>query len=642
MLHDRCGAIVWGSALIVLLLVGSANAIDCSNAVSFEVKSDTRLERPISRDVGQDQMCIWTGPLYLRGDRNWTLFVPWAAGTSAGLLGTDRWLLQNFRSTAARIGQTGDIAGNHAKSAEGSPDWWKLRPARSPYLPIDSHYYAMFDLLIAMGYIDTAIVGQRPWSRYECARLVREAEEQLPVDTDGLALTMLDTLKSEFGVDSYLLPEVQQPMESVYARVEGITGEPLRDSFHFGQTIQNDYGRPYWQGMNAYVGASGAATAGPIAIYARGEYQYASGGPVYLPATQDALRTIDQTPRALVPNSAEVSRFKLIEGYAAVPIKDLSISVGKQSLQWGTATHGGMLFSNNTEPIYMVRLSQISPVKLPSVLGVLGPVRFDAYFGKLGGHEFPQGPYTHGQKLTFKPTENLELGFSRTVVFAGEGHPLTFGSFWRSFISTGDNPTSIPGSSNDVGDRRGGFDFAYRVPWIRNWLTIYADMFTDDDPSPLSSPNRSAFNPGIYLTHFPRVRNMDLRVEAPTTALPDTARYRGLFFYYNGGYRDGYTNYGQILGNAIGRQAKGVQATTNYWFTPDNVLQLSYRHSTLDQSFIPQGGNYTDARAAYRRLINRNYVASGFVQIERWNIPLLMPGVQHDTTISIELTWQPR
>ena len=40
------------------------------------------------------------------------------------------------------------------------------------------------------------------------------------------------------------------------------------------------------------------------------------------------------------------------------------------------------------------------------------------------------------QKINFKPTPNLEFGFSRVVVFAGEGHvPLTFGSFWHSFTS---------------------------------------------------------------------------------------------------------------------------------------------------------------------------------------------------------------
>ena len=46
-----------------------------------------------------------------------------------------------------------------------------------------------------------------------------------------------------------------------------------------------------------------------------------------------------------------------------------------------------------------------------------------------------------GQKASFKPTENLEIGFTRNDVFGGQGHvPITFGSFWTSFTSLNDVP----------------------------------------------------------------------------------------------------------------------------------------------------------------------------------------------------------
>jgi hypothetical protein len=32
---------------------------------------------------------------------------------------------------------------------------------------------------------------------------------------------------------------------------------------------------------------------------------------------------------------------------------------------------------------------------------------------------------------------------------------------------------------NDPGKRTGGFDFNYRVPFVRNWLSIYADSLSD-------------------------------------------------------------------------------------------------------------------------------------------------------------------
>src|SRR5881396_4332845 len=45
-------------------------------------------------------------------------------------------------------------------------------------------------------------------------------------------------------------------VESVYARVAGISGKPLTDGYHFGQTIINDYSRPYQEGVNSADGFS--------------------------------------------------------------------------------------------------------------------------------------------------------------------------------------------------------------------------------------------------------------------------------------------------------------------------------------------------------------------------------------------------
>ena len=124
----------------------------------------------------------------------------------------------------------------------------------------------------------------------------------------------------------------------------------------------------------------------------------------------------------------------------------------------------------------MLRINQTEPLWIPGVSRLFGPFRFDNFFGKLSGHtQFPQGPYMYGQKFSFKPfaeievgTHNkirpfkgIEIGFSRTVVFAGQNHvPLTFGSFWNSFTSFGDCS-----SRNQVLTQRSG-----RAVWLFRFL----------------------------------------------------------------------------------------------------------------------------------------------------------------------------
>ena len=43
-------------------------------------------------------------------------------------------------------------------------------------------------------------------------------------------------------------------VNSVYTRYTNISGEPLDDGYNFGQTIINDFGRPYAEGNNVIAG----------------------------------------------------------------------------------------------------------------------------------------------------------------------------------------------------------------------------------------------------------------------------------------------------------------------------------------------------------------------------------------------------
>jgi len=47
----------------------------------------------------------------------------------------------------------------------------------SPYVPLDSWIHPAFACLIALGSVRSAIVGQRPWTRLECTRLLNEAND---------------------------------------------------------------------------------------------------------------------------------------------------------------------------------------------------------------------------------------------------------------------------------------------------------------------------------------------------------------------------------------------------------------------------------------------------------------------------------
>jgi len=103
------------------------------------------------------------------------------------------------------------------------------------------------------------------------------------------------------------------------------------------------------------------------------------------------------------------------------------------------------------------------------------------------------------------------------VILWGVGHPITFHSFLENLVSISSHYGDQ--GAHDPGDRKAGFDFKYRIPGLRNWLTLYSDSYSDDDPSPLAAPRRAAISPGIYLTRVPGVDRLSLRVEAASTSV---------------------------------------------------------------------------------------------------------------------------
>ena len=107
-----------------------------------------------------------------------------------------------------------------------------------------------------------------------------------------------------------------------------VCGTPLHDSYHIGETITNDYGRPYEGGFDNYSGVSGYATAGIFTLYARTEFQYASSATGYSQSLFDALSTLDNIPFVLVGNGLNFRMGRSIK-YPRLPHNRLLLALAQ-------------------------------------------------------------------------------------------------------------------------------------------------------------------------------------------------------------------------------------------------------------------------------------------------------------------------
>jgi hypothetical protein len=473
----------------------------------------------------------------------------------------------------------------------------------------------------------------------------------------GEAVELYRTLLNEFSPEVSLQEgggrNVGAQIESVYTRVTEISGPPLTDGYDFAQTIINDYGRPYQSGFNNVTGVSARATAGPLVFYVRAEYQHAPSAAALSASARQVIAQVDFLP---VPPDLPVgstNRFEVLDAYAGINLDNYQLTFGRQSLWWGPGVGGPMMFSNNAGPITMLRLNRVTPRKLPSILGHLGPVRTDFFFGQLTGSEFvlsPLGligewgrsldpqPFIHGQRFSFKPTANFEFGIFRTTVYGGPGYPLTWHTFARSLFSLGNE---VAGSIHKPGDRRSGVDFTYRIPKLRNWLTFYGDGFTDDQFTPIAYADRSAWHAGIYAPQLPGIKKLDFRAEGVYTDNPIGGAVGPGFYYFNYTWRTGYRNAGNLIGSWIGRGGQGAQAWSTYWLSPRKSIQVNYRHQKVSKDFIPNGGTLSDIGVRADLWLRSDLSISSSLQYEQWNFPVVLPGAQSNVTGSLQLTYWP-
>lgn len=542
----------------------------------------------------------------------------------------------------------------------------------SPYVPLDSWIYPALDRLEAFGYLPEGFLGQKPWTRMECARLISDASDKMTEESASTAgaSRILEDLNDEFARELSLLgggTNRAAQLESVYARVTGISGQPLSDTakYDYGQTIVNDYGRPYEEGVNVVAGASGWATAGPLVGYVRAEYQYAPSAPALPLSARQVIQQVQLLP-VVGPGGAtpplppgnpipSIGQADLLDGYVGMQFENWAITFGKQEQWWGPDKSGPMLFSNNAAPIEMFEINRVTPFTLPGVFDRLGPVRVQFFLGRLTGQNWVNSvvtglngswtqpladqPFIDGGKISLKPTSNFEMGMGITTLFAGEGVPMTLHKFGQSILPVG---SGLPGTPSDPGDRRGGFDFTYRFPKLRNWLTLYGDAFTDDEISPWRNWNKAAVISGIYLPRIPKIPKLDFRAEGIYTDPPamQPALQHG-FFYWNGRFVSGYTNAGNLIGSWVGRQGQGADAWATYWFTPKDDLQINFRHEKVSKGFIPDGGTITDGGASASIWFLSTLSVSASLQYETWNFPVISPTRQTDVATSIEVTFWP-
>jgi len=552
------------------------------------------------------------------------------------------FLLLAFLGVTFAQGQSGDLTPSHKEVSRVSAS-----KTGSPYIPLDSWIYPAAIRLYYLGYLPTAYIGLRPWTRASLAHMLTLSKDAIessyaPDEAIEIDARLRRELAPELADASHSLRT-----ESVYTRVREIRGPILNDSYHFGQTIVNDYGRPDEPGFNNVSGASGIAQYGRFSLYVRSEYQHAPSAMGYSASVAAQLAAIDETPDA--PQSTIPEGFipqqdnsTVMEANASVHLLGHEVSFGKSDAWLGPAQGASMGWSNNASDMYSFRINRVEPLYIPGLSRFTGLFRYDFMVGSLKGHAYPNDPWIHMEKVSMKVTPDLEFGFMRSVIWGGKGHvPITVGTFLRSFFSVTAPQPDIKFSRLDPGARFSTFDATWRIPYDNHLVTIYLDSFAHDNVFPISNPGRIGMRPGIYIARLPKLPRWDLRAEGASTNPHDPESNYGRLLIWESVQVQGYTNKGFILGDWIGREAIGGQAWLTWHLKPDQQIQFQYRRAKVEDDFLPGGTTQNDLSAEFVLRPMRALEVKTTLQGEFWKAPLIAQGQQKDFVGTVQVTYFP-
>jgi len=299
-------------------------------------------------------------------------------------------------------------------------------------------------------------------------------------------------------------------------------------------------------------------------------------------------RVLAAHPRASTNAEGDLN-YETLRLYALLSVGNLTLLIGQDSMVWGPGAGGSLVLSSNAAPLGsfktlpLVKFSNNQPVRLPWIFSGLGPMRFVVFFSKLEEERRDFGrPLYVGQRLNFRPGENVSFGLSHTFILGGRNFPTSY-SFWEAlaeffFIRIKQNfifnvDVGEIRSEDNIANHLMGFDVRVRLPGLRS-TEMYAEVASEDIHFNLdrSIQDNVGFRGGIFVPNLLRYGRLGMRVEGTHTP--------SLFYVSTAPFLSGQTFNQRILGNNLGPSGNALLLRLIYRPIRATTLALTHRFQT--------------------------------------------------------------
>lgn len=445
---------------------------------------------------------------------------------------------------------------------------WALSSAN---IPLDSPIYLYLEKLAGFGLIKTDVLGLKPFSKAEAARLVLEAETNLKAGA-----TMAPTFTNELiNRTRELLPREVSLKSDPASRPQFFDYNPmasLRLRYVYLDGVARDYVRPVHDpGNDGVFGiGSGLRPATPNGIVAQVGNEGTplsenNDGVVYHKGNNGELRwaaegyVSDKAALLIEPMllASQGTTVQLNRGYLKIGGGALELELGKDENWLGFGYRNEITLTNNAENLTMAKLSSPEPFRV-GWLSWLGDLKYALIFSRLDqvvidGQEYQ--PWFYALKFSTKPTDNLEIGLNLARMQGGPGVNNSLHA-WLSGL--------VGGTSADNSKANAGLEARYRIPWLRN-TELYGEFSGCD--AALFWPIVESYVAGFFIPRLTAEGRDDFRFEF----------FQGnQILYTSATFPEGFLYKGLPLGDSQGGATQDFFTRYSHWFSTRNNLALEF------------------------------------------------------------------
>ena len=429
--------------------------------------------------------------------------------------------------------------------------------------------YADIEWLADLGVLDSLVIGQRPYSRREIARIARVARNRLETHTARFEATTSYAEGLLHRLEQYVGDDAGGSSDMVVALVDGA-------SVTLSTTDAERRGFP---GPSA---KPTEATIDPLATRRLGT-QAVPGRTIAMelshrlePTRWLALQARERIEyRTATDTSLKRTQAELLLASMRARYRNMALTVGRQQFTWGQSAGDGLFLASDAPALDQVALSGDGPFSLPGFLRVIGPTQATLILAELG----PSVVRSHSKLLAYKvsiqPSNAVELGGTFMNHFGGAGGRssaatdrlfdfLPFLDIFRTHNYV-DTTRTIDVDS----DKLLGVDARVRLDALGG-ATLAGELLIDDfDPRRLPKLLTGYGSQTIALT-LPHLGS-------PAVSARLSVKHMGIITYTHTQLLDGITSRGRLLGEELGPDAKRFAAMVRLAPSANMRLELEAR-----------------------------------------------------------------